>query len=210
MSESHGVDDLADQWLSDSGATAHIVSRKHLSSYRVLKEHPSLQCELKAANDGIIATYGIVDLEVRFFAQSPRGQKRVKSFVLTKCIIADIPFSVISPFSLKQHGWVTTLGDDRESKMSKAHISIKLEIRDRAWWAVAQLKRSTATTDVAPMDVSVAKAPACGFRHEHEHPQVRPWLQGPTCQPEEHTENYHVSVINFARIGLWGVDSKFR
>ena len=161
MSESHGVDDLADQWLSDSGATAHIVSRKHLSSYRVLKEHPSLQCELKAANDGIIATYGIVDLEVRFFAQSPRGQKRVKSFVLTKCIIADIPFSVISPFSLKQHGWVTTLGDDRESKMSKGHISIKLEIRDRAWWAVAQLKRSTATTDVAPMDVSVAKAPAC-------------------------------------------------
>ena len=71
MSESHGVDDLADQWLSDSGATAHIVSRKHLSSYRVLKEHPSLQCELKAANDGIIATYGIVDLEVRFLPKVP-------------------------------------------------------------------------------------------------------------------------------------------
>ena len=77
MSESHGVDDLADQWLSDSGATAHIVSRKHLSSYRVLKEHPSLQCELKAANDGIIATYGIVDLEVRFFRpKSPRSKAR--------------------------------------------------------------------------------------------------------------------------------------
>ena len=45
--------------------------------------------------------------------------------------------------------------------MSKGHISIKLEIRDRAWWAVAQLKRSTATTDVAPMHVSVVKAPAC-------------------------------------------------
>ena len=39
-------------------------------------------------------------------------------------------------------------------------MSIKLEIRDRAWWAVAQLKRNTSPPDVAPMDVSVAKAPA--------------------------------------------------
>ena len=160
MSESTGVELLADQWLNDSGATAHIVSRRHLSSYRVLKEHPSLGCELKAANDGIIATYGIVDIEVRFLIQTSRSQKRVKSFVLTKCIIADIPFSVISPYALKWHGWVTTLGDERESKMSKGGVSIKLEIRDRAWWATAQLQKGTAPTDAAPMDVSTVRAPA--------------------------------------------------
>ncbi|CAE7392978.1 RE2, partial [Symbiodinium pilosum] len=160
MSESTGIELLADQWLNDSGATAHIVSRRHLSSYRVLKEHPSLGCELKAANDGIIATYGIVDIEVRFLTQTSRSQGRVKSFVLTKCIIADIPFSVISPYALKGHGWVTTLGDERESKMSKGGASIKLEIRDRAWWATAQLKKGMAPTDAVPMDVSTVRAPA--------------------------------------------------
>lgn len=143
------------EWLVDSGATSHIVSKDFLSWYRVVQEHRS-KCELRAANGDVIETFGIVDLEVPFLSKT--GTKSVKrKFVLSRCIVASIPFSVISPFVLSQNGWGTLLEMSAETCLFKGGFKICLSLKERAWWAISLAKgpeRSSDRNGPQPMDVS--------------------------------------------------------
>ena len=143
------------EWLIDSGATSHIVSKDFLSWYRVVQEHRS-KCELRAANGDLIEASGMVDLEVPFLSKT--GAKNVKrKFVLSRCIVAAIPFSVISPFVLAKNGWGTLLEMKSETCLFKSGIKIFLSLKERAWWAISLAKgpeRSSDRNGPQPMDVS--------------------------------------------------------
>ena len=54
-----------DVWLVDSGATCHIVSSLHLSSFRVLKRR-NRTVTLLNASGGEIVVHDVVDIDVHF------------------------------------------------------------------------------------------------------------------------------------------------
>ena len=116
------------------------MAKKFLFAYRVVRTHHE-SCELRAANDELIGTHGIVDLQVRF--RSGESSKP-KARVLTRCIVADIPFNVMSPYVLVAHGWECRLAVGRKSclvfgDLERGGQSIPLELDDRSWWANASM-----------------------------------------------------------------------
>ena len=164
---SDGRSQPGSEWLLDSGATSHIVAQEFLHLYRVVHRHQVVRCELKAANGQLIETHGIVDVEAPFKVVE-KGKASNKKFVLSRCIIASIPFSVISPFVLAKHGWGFWLDLTDKTSLVKGSLSIPLGVRERAWWAVASLKRESgpqkppkspkSKSDVQPMDVSTSES----------------------------------------------------
>lgn len=134
--------------------------------YRVVQKHQVVRCELKAANGELIETHGIVDVEAPFRAVE-NGRASNKKFVLSRCIVASIPFSVISPFVLAKHGWGSWLDLTDKTCLMKGSLSIPLGVRERAWWALACLKgasgpqkppKSSKNSDVQPMDLSSSES----------------------------------------------------
>ena len=130
--------DPAGRWLVDSGATSHIIGRQHLQCYTVVHEYEDVRCELRAANNSLIETYGVVDVRVRFKGDNGRAKQRV----LSKCIVADIPFNVMSPYVLVHNGWECVLSDGRRSFLrfsvpGGTDVEIPLHVKERAWWAQA-------------------------------------------------------------------------
>ena len=116
--------DPAGRWLVDSGATSHIIGRQHLQCYTVVHEYEDVRGELRAANNSLIETYGVVDVRVRFKGDNGRA----KQGVLSKCIIAD--------------GWECVLSDGRRSFLrfsvpGGTDVEIPLHLKERAWWAQA-------------------------------------------------------------------------
>ena len=112
--ESHAVlkasggECLVYQWLVDTGATCHIVSRSCLEQYTVVKEYPGISCELRAANHQLIPTYGLVDLELCLPTLSGSGERpsrKGRKVTVTRVVVADTTVNVISPFVLTQHQW---------------------------------------------------------------------------------------------------------
>ena len=89
-------------WLVDSGATCHIVAKRCLQCFEVVAEYPNVRCDLRAANDESIETFGVVDLKVRFTVKEG-DRVKPRLHVLTKCVVADIPFCVMSPVVLVTH-----------------------------------------------------------------------------------------------------------
>ena len=130
------------EWPIDSGATSHIIAQEFLHLYGVVHRHNVVRCELKAANGQLIETHGIVDVEAPFRAVE-KGKASSKKFVLSRCIVASIPFSVISPFVLAKHGWGSWLDLTDKTSLVKGPLSIPLGVRERAWWVVASLKRES-------------------------------------------------------------------
>ena len=90
-----------------------------------------------------MVTFGVVDVEARF--QMISGKKRlVKTFVLQKCIVADVGFS----------------NDIEDSFLKWKDLRIPMKVVDRAWWCVARLKESGNTkrnkgSGPAPMQLDV-------------------------------------------------------
>ena len=162
---SDGRSQPGSEWLLDSGATSHIIAQEFLHLYRVVHRHQVVRCELKAANGQLIETHGIVDVEAPFRAVE-KGKASNKKFVLSRCIIASIPFSVISPFVLAKHGWGSWLDLTDKTSLIKGSLSIPLGVRERAWWAIAQMKQGSgpqrssksprSKSDVQPMDLSAS------------------------------------------------------
>ena len=130
--------DPAGRWLVDSGATSHIIGRQHLQCYTVVHEYEDVRCELRAANNSLIETYGVVDVRVRFKGDNGRAKQRV----LSRCIVADIPFNVMSPYVLVHNGWECVLSDGRRSFLrfsvpGGTGVEIPLHVKESAWWAQA-------------------------------------------------------------------------
>lgn len=138
------ANETASAWLVDSGATSHIVARRFLKHYTVIQRYPHLKCQLSAANGQEIPNEGIADVEVKFGCVID-GKQTTKPFVLSRTIIAEIPFCVISPFVLLKHGWTVHLGDAVSSYLdggrSGVKVKIPLSIDKRAWWAIARNHR---------------------------------------------------------------------
>ena len=111
------------EWLVDSGATCHILAKRHRSAYEVVHVHKGLSTELRAANGELIRTHGVVDLRVHFCG---------RAFVLTRCLIADIEFNVLSPFVIATHGWKCVLVIEG-SRLEKGKHVVPLWLNDRAW-----------------------------------------------------------------------------
>ena len=110
--------EVGSPWLVDSGATSHILSRKFMSKYRILKRHAG-KVDLFAANDELIANDGMMDVEVRL--RTEVGERRVvRKFVLQRCLVADISFNVLSPFCLGKNGWKT--GSERSSHLVREEL----------------------------------------------------------------------------------------
>ena len=63
-----------------------------------------MKCQLSAANGQEIPNEGIADIEVKFSCWVG-GKQSVKSFILSRAIIAEIPFCVLSPFVLLPERW---------------------------------------------------------------------------------------------------------
>ena len=141
------LDDSAMAWLVDSGATSHIVSRRFLKHYKVVTRYPHLKCQLSAANGQEIPNEGIADIEVKFSCWVD-GKQSLKSFALSRAIIAEIPFCVLSPFVLLKHGWSVHLGDAMSSYLKGGRqgegVKVPLTIDKRAWWVVAKGSKSGA------------------------------------------------------------------
>ena len=117
-----------DVWLVDSGATCHIVSSIHLSSFRVLKRH-NRTVTLLNASGGEIVVRDVVDIEVHF-------DKLCLN--LEDVLVADVTFNVLSPWSAAEKGWRTHL----YRTGSRGKRSLKLEGVNRAWWALSGSKKS--------------------------------------------------------------------
>ena len=123
-------------WLVDSGATCHIISAEQLHLYHVVCEH-RVTCELKAANGEPIRTSGVVDVEI-FFNCFQGRKESLKKFRLTRCVVAQLPLNVLSPYALSHAGWETRLSFEKGSsclKLRDLHVSLNLD--DRSWWCVA-------------------------------------------------------------------------
>ena len=158
--------EVGSPWLVDSGATSHILSRKFMSKYRILKRHDG-KVDLFAANDELIANDGMMDVEVRL--RTEVGERRVvRKFVLQRCLVADISFNVLSPFCLGKNGWKTVLGSEKSSHLVREELfggkllEVPLRLYDRAWWVHAVMdkspKKSKAETP-APMEVDTVRSP---------------------------------------------------
>ena len=166
------------EWLVDSGATSHIVSRQFLSCYSVAHSYEGLSCELRAANGALKETFGIVDVEVKFSCKS-RGKPLTRTFVLSRCIVADTPLNVMSPFVLYKNGWRTVLADEKASCLHyRRDLKVGLVVKDRAWWTVARLpsaqskkgdSQAEAPRGPQPMDLSALTA---GMSPSQVAPQV--------------------------------------
>lgn len=118
---------------------SHMLSLACLSSYEIVRKH-SESCELRAANNALIPNHGIVDIQVRFVEKSGRAKVRT----LTRCIVAEVPFNVMSPFVLVGHGWECCLTSGSRSCLKccasgEFEQIIPLEMEDRSWWACANL-----------------------------------------------------------------------
>ena len=121
-----------DVWLVDSGATCHIVSSLHLSSFRVLKRR-NRTVTLLNASGGEIVVHEVVDIEVHF------DKLRLR---LEDVLVADVTFNVLSPWSAAEKGWRTHLYRTG-SRMFRGKRNLKLEGVNRAWWALSGSKKST-------------------------------------------------------------------
>ena len=117
-----------DVWLVDSGATCHIVSSLHLSSFRVLKRH-NRTVTLLNASGGEIVVHDVVDIEVHF-----------DKLHLEDVLVADVTFNVLSPWSAAEKGWRTHLYRTG-SRMFRGKRNLKLEGVNRAWWALSGSNR---------------------------------------------------------------------
>ena len=119
-----------DVWLVDSGATCHIVSSLHLSSFRVLKRH-NRTVTLLNASGGEIAARDVVDIEVHFD----------KFRLHLEDVLVDVTFNVLSPWccgeGLEDPPYRTG------SRMFCGKRNLKLEGVNRAWWALSGSKKST-------------------------------------------------------------------
>ena len=162
----------ASDWLVDTGATSHILSRQHLECYRIVHHHTNLLCELKAANQQKIETFGVVDVEARFQVVA-NGKRNTKTFILQKCIVADVGFSVVSPFQLAGRGWIAQFGESGESFLLWKGLKIPMKVMDRAWWCVAKLDKGSPKNPKknkgighAPMEVDVLTSRPPGLESE--------------------------------------------
>ena len=150
------------QWLVDTGATSHIVSKRFVNNFKVVKAHQA-HVELRAANQQIIETEGLVDLEVRFLSVVD-GSSKIRSFVLTRCIVADTSMNVLSPYVLSGHGWNCVFDVNDSYLCQKASgLQVPLVLRERAWFVDSPLKtsrssspKSSRSSKPQPMDVSLA------------------------------------------------------
>ena len=164
--ESHTVSKAVSQkdgsfcWLVDSGATSHIVSKRFVSMFKVVKDYPGSRVELRAANQQVIETFGLVDLEVRF-QSTLKDERKVRPFVLSRCIVADTLMNVISPFVLSGHGWRCEFDSEDSCLLQKSSgLRVPMSLRERAWFADASVRAKRATSPrrsgPQPMDVSSA------------------------------------------------------
>ena len=155
--------DRSASWLVDTGATSHIVSKRFVNNFKVVKTH-QVHVELRAANQQIIETEGLVDLEIRFVS-SVDGVSKVRSFVLTRCIVADTSMNVLSPYVMSGHGWNCVFDVVDSYLCQKASgLRIPLVMRERAWFVDASVRsprspspKSSRSSKPQPMDVSVVK-----------------------------------------------------
>ena len=168
-----GSDDLGRQWLVDTGATCHIVSRKFVEGYRIVKEYPGVTCELRAANHQLIPSFGLVDLELSLPGVSDVGRPKGKStkVVVTRVIVADVSVNVLSPFVLTRHHWGCWF--DSEGSLSylvekRSKLKVPMQQRERAWFVDVFRSRSRNSprpsssspksgTQSAPMEVDISK-----------------------------------------------------
>ena len=152
-----------EDWLVDSGATSHIVAQKNLSRFVVKHRHDVVKCELRAANGELIPNSGVVDLVVKFKTQDNKtGRTTIKPFVLSRCIVADIPFSVLSSFVLAGSGWSTVLCQENSYLHHGRNLKVGLKLWDRAWWAESLWKTESQQpkspkNKPTPMDVGCMK-----------------------------------------------------
>ena len=145
-----------DVWLVDSGATCHIVSSLHLSSFRVLKRRNKTVTLLNASG-GEIVVHDVVDIEVHF------DKLRLH---LEDVLVADVTFTVLSPWSAAEKGWRTHLYRTG-SRMFRGKRNLKLEGVNRAWWALSGSKKSTSKRQLSggkdmEIDSVVGKQPVRG------------------------------------------------
>ena len=143
----------------DSGATCHIVAKRCLQCFEVVAEYPNVRCDLRAANDESIETFGVVDLKVRFTVKEG-DRVKPRLHVLTKCVVADIPFCVMSPVVLVTHGWQCVLASGELSYLERDDCRVPLRLEDRAWWADSKLKSRgrRSSGGPRPMEVEEGKA----------------------------------------------------
>ena len=140
LSKAAGSEGRFDQWLVDTGATCHIVSRSCLERYHVVKEYPGVSCELRAANHQLIPTHGLVDLELCLPTVSGSGRKssgRARKVTVTRVVVADTTVNVISPFVLTQHQWACWFdgsGDLSYLVEKRSGLRVLMQQRERAWF----------------------------------------------------------------------------
>ena len=99
--QSIGVGDPKRRWLVDSGATCHIIPERWLSHYKVVYKYEVGIPVLKGADDNVLPTRGMVDLECKVC------QIKV---IMRKVVICALDLNVLSSYSLHEQGWETRLG----------------------------------------------------------------------------------------------------
>ena len=162
LSKAAGSEGHSDQWLVDTGATCHIVSRSCLEKYNVVKEYPGVSCELRAANHQLIPTHGLVDLELCLPTVSVSGRKssgRGRKDTVTRIVIADTTVNVISPFVLTQHHWGCWFegsGDVSYLVEKRSGLRVLMQQRERAWFVDVVPPRAPSSS---PSNSSSPKSP---------------------------------------------------
>ena len=147
----HFSSDPKFQWLVDSGATCHIISRQHLSDYFCEQVNLPLP-SLKGAGNAPIEVFGIVDVKFKV------GNKK---FVLSKAVVADIDVNVISCYALMEAGWETVFG--KKSGLYTGNLRLPLFMSERAWWLhvgsqkSGGVKKRTTKNRPKPMDLDAVR-----------------------------------------------------
>ncbi|CAJ1385944.1 unnamed protein product [Effrenium voratum] len=73
---------------------------------------------------------------------------------MSRVVVADLTFNVLSPCALTKTGWQTILGKPKQSVIRKGSVKIPLKILDRGWWAVSDVK---VKDDPVAMEVDALK-----------------------------------------------------
>ena len=148
----HFSSDPKFQWLVDSGATCHIISRRHMGDYHCEQLNLPLP-SLKGAGNAPIQVFGIVDVKFKV------GNKK---FVLSKAVVADIDVNVISCYALMEAGWETVFG--KQSGLYTGNLRLPLFRSERAWWlhvgsqkVGGGRKRTTNKNRPKPMDLDAVR-----------------------------------------------------
>ena len=139
MSAASAIDSCApDQWLLDSGASAHLVSEEPLQRVRVLSESPQVDGDCVTATGAMVGVRRKVVILVDF--ELFRGKPVT---VQLEALVALVRFNLLSVGLLVRKGWIITFRPAKESAFSVSWAS------NCAWLKSKPLRFNASTVQAA-------------------------------------------------------------